>query len=65
MFTIKLNFFSFRDDAEAAEQGAPSMGAKTLCIPLEQPAAIKESDRCIHPDCRKKPQFYTLFGRSY
>ncbi|XP_066249632.1 bifunctional glutamate/proline--tRNA ligase [Euwallacea similis] len=50
---------------EDAEPGAPSMGAKTLCIPLEQPVDIKPEDKCIHPTCRNKPKYYTLFGRSY
>ncbi|XP_044264891.1 bifunctional glutamate/proline--tRNA ligase [Tribolium madens] len=54
---------SARDDD--VEPGAPSMGAKSLCIPLEQPASIQDSDKCIHPACKKKPLFYTLFGRSY
>lgn len=55
----------FSDDSESVEPGAPSMGAKSLCIPLEQPAPIKPSDKCIHPDCKNKPIYYTLFGRSY
>lgn len=50
---------------EEAEPGAPAMGAKSLCIPFEQPAAITPSDKCIHPSCTNKPKFYTLFGRSY
>lgn len=53
----------FRD--EDAEPGAPAMGAKSLCIPFEQPATITESDVCIHPDCKNKPKYFTLFGRSY
>nr|CAD7393466.1 unnamed protein product [Timema cristinae] len=55
---------SARDDA-ALELGAPAMGAKSLCIPNEQPEAILPGDKCIHPACNNKPQFYTLFGRSY
>ncbi|XP_055373827.1 bifunctional glutamate/proline--tRNA ligase [Condylostylus longicornis] len=50
---------------EDAEPGAPSMGAKSLCIPFEQPAQITSVDACIHPACQNKPKFYTLFGRSY
>ncbi|CAG9813214.1 unnamed protein product [Phaedon cochleariae] len=56
---------SARDDGDNAEPGAPSMGAKSLCIPLEQPADIKPTDKCIHPACTNKPLYYTLFGRSY
>uniref|UniRef100_A0A6P7FFN4 Bifunctional glutamate/proline--tRNA ligase n=1 Tax=Diabrotica virgifera virgifera TaxID=50390 RepID=A0A6P7FFN4_DIAVI len=61
----KIKADSTRDAGENAEPGAPSMGAKSLCIPLEQPADIKPSDKCIHPDCKNKPKYYTLFGRSY
>ncbi|EDW68345.2 bifunctional glutamate/proline--tRNA ligase [Drosophila virilis] len=50
---------------EEAEPGAPAMGAKTLCIPFDQPAKIVDSDKCINPACTNKPKFYTLFGRSY
>ncbi|XP_023034416.1 bifunctional glutamate/proline--tRNA ligase isoform X2 [Drosophila willistoni] len=48
-----------------AEPGAPSMGAKSLCIPFDQPATIAANDKCINPNCTNKPKFYTLFGRSY
>uniref|UniRef100_A0A1B0GML6 proline--tRNA ligase n=1 Tax=Phlebotomus papatasi TaxID=29031 RepID=A0A1B0GML6_PHLPP len=47
------------------EPGAPSMGAKTLCIPFEQPEKLADSDKCIHPECSRKPMAFTLFGRSY
>ena len=50
---------------ENLEPGAPSMGAKSLCIPFNQPAQIQEGDKCIKPGCCRKPQFYTMFGRSY
>merc|ERR1712179_987 len=49
---------------EAAEPGAPAMGAKGLCIPFVQPGSV-EGKRCIHPRCNKTPKYYTLFGRSY
>ncbi|KAK8404604.1 hypothetical protein O3P69_007683 [Scylla paramamosain] len=49
---------------EAVEPGAPAMGAKSLCIPFDQPGPV-DSLACIHPACKTKPQFYTLFGRSY
>uniref|UniRef100_A0A182P6L4 Bifunctional glutamate/proline--tRNA ligase n=1 Tax=Anopheles epiroticus TaxID=199890 RepID=A0A182P6L4_9DIPT len=56
---------SARDDAEA-EAGAPAMGAKSLCIPFEQPAKIDPAvDKCVHPACGRAAKFYTLFGRSY
>jgi len=47
------------------EPNAPSMGAKSLCIPFTQPAQISDNDKCIKPGCCEKPQFYTMFGRSY
>jgi len=59
----KVKADSARD--EDAEPGAPSMGAKSLCIPFDQPAQITSADACIHPACQNKPKFYTLFGRSY
>lgn len=60
----------YRASAEVAPEGAPSMGAKSLCIPLEQPepkigSAGANGTRCINPKCSKDPQSWTLFGRSY
>lgn len=56
-------------DATRKEGGEGSsgtlMGAKSLCIPLQQPRNIEPSDKCIRPQCNAKPQFFTLFGRSY
>ena len=43
---------------------APAMGAKSLCIPFDQPADAT-SETCICPDCSKPAMAYTLFGRSY
>ncbi|GLV40122.1 Glutamyl-prolyl-tRNA synthetase [Carabus blaptoides fortunei] len=60
----KIKADSAREDVET-EPGAPAMGAKSLCIPLEQPADMKSTDKCIHPSCQRKPKFYALFGRSY
>ncbi len=47
------------------DAGAPSMGAKSLCIPFNQPAQLASDTRCVRPGCDRKPQNYTLFGRSY
>lgn len=55
---------SARDESEI-EAGALAMGAKSLCVPFDQPAAIEANDKCIHPACTLKPQSYCLFGRSY
>lgn len=60
----KIKADSARDDAEGDVQG-PAMGAKSLCIPFDQPAELQASDKCIHPACNNKPKFYVLFGRSY
>ncbi|XP_043513254.1 bifunctional glutamate/proline--tRNA ligase isoform X2 [Frieseomelitta varia] len=62
----KIKCDSAREDA-GEELGTLSMGAKTLCIPFEQPLSSVPFDKqtCIHPDCQNKPKFYTLFGRSY
>ncbi len=55
-----------KDSARDAvvEEGAPAMGAKGLCIPFEQPKQMSDQ-KCVHPECVKKGQYYTLFGRSY
>ncbi|XP_076663274.1 glutamyl-prolyl-tRNA synthetase [Andrena cerasifolii] len=57
---------SAREDT-GEEPGTVSMGAKSLCIPFEQPTSSTplEKQKCIHPNCQSKPKFYTLFGRSY
>ncbi|XP_069708809.1 bifunctional glutamate/proline--tRNA ligase isoform X5 [Phaenicophaeus curvirostris] len=45
------------------EPGAPSMGAKSLCIPFQPLRELQGGARCV---CGKNPaKFYTLFGRSY
>lgn len=63
-FLFMLFFFSFRRD-DGGEPGAPAMGAKSLCIPLEQPRQLEADTACIYPGCCNKPKFYCLFGRSY
>lgn len=44
------------------DEKAPSMGAKSLCIPFEQPA-MSSGKKCIA--CSQPAISYTLFGRSY
>ncbi|WPK23189.1 hypothetical protein PUMCH_000417 [Australozyma saopauloensis] len=53
-----------KDDGEEAEQDerAPSMGAKSLCIPNDQPT-LKEGQKCVR--CDKPAIQYCMFGRSY
>ncbi|KAG7799803.1 hypothetical protein KL929_000719 [Ogataea haglerorum] len=53
-----------KDDGEDYEtdEKAPSMGAKSLCIPYDQPE-LKEGQKCVK--CDKPAVNFTLFGRSY
>ncbi|OVF07406.1 putative proline--tRNA ligase [Clavispora lusitaniae] len=53
-----------KDDGEEEEEDerAPSMGAKSLCIPDEQPQ-LKENQKCVR--CDKKAVTFCMFGRSY
>lgn len=50
---------------EPVDDRAPSMGAKSLCIPLDQPETEAETRarKCV--SCGKEAQCWTLFGRSY
>nr|XP_043885451.1 bifunctional glutamate/proline--tRNA ligase isoform X1 [Solea senegalensis] len=45
------------------EPGAPSMGAKSLCIPFSPLKKLQPDQVCAN--CKKPAQFYTMFGRSY
>lgn len=50
--------------SEPTDDKAPSMGAKTLCIPFDQGLAGKSiGHKCIN--CDAKAKRWTLFGRSY
>ncbi|KEG15144.1 prolyl-tRNA synthetase [Trypanosoma grayi] len=46
------------------DERAPSMGAKTLCIPFDQPGPI-EGKTCICKSCDRPAKEWVLFGRSY
>ncbi|KAF1816900.1 prolyl-tRNA synthetase 2 [Eremomyces bilateralis CBS 781.70] len=53
-------------DGAPEDSKAPSMGAKSLCIPFEQPAGIIEGEtRCINPECGRFAKKWVNFGRSY
>lgn len=52
-------------DGVAEDKQAPAMGAKSLCIPFEQPEGIDGETKCINPDCQNKAKSWILFGRSY
>eukprot|EP00742_Colponemidia_sp_Colp-10_P011805 GILJ01013180.1.p1 GENE.GILJ01013180.1~~GILJ01013180.1.p1 ORF type:complete len:837 (+),score=181.59 GILJ01013180.1:1-2511(+) len=49
------------------DERAPSMGAKSLCIPYDQPRANEpiENFTCICKGCTKKASKWVLWGRSY
>ena len=53
-----------QDNGEEIEvdEKAPSMGAKSLCIPFDQPK-LKEGQKCVK--CERKAIQYCMFGRSY
>lgn len=50
------------DGEEEEDERAPSMGAKSLCIPYDQPE-LKPGQQCVK--CGKPAVNYTMFGRSY
>jgi len=53
-------------EGEAVDARAPSMGAKSLCIPAQQPEEkIEEGMRCINPKCEVGAKAWVMFGRSY
>ncbi|XP_069029580.1 bifunctional glutamate/proline--tRNA ligase isoform X1 [Embiotoca jacksoni] len=45
------------------EPGAPSMGAKSLCIPFSPLKTVQPGQMCVSG--KEPAQYYTLFGRSY
>lgn len=48
------------------DERAPSMGAKSLCIPFDQPAGIEKGvTKCTNPKCSRLAEKWCLFGRSY
>lgn len=49
-------------EEEEEDERAPSMGAKSLCIPFEQPE-LKEGQKCVK--CDNPAVTYCMFGRSY
>ncbi|XP_054626517.1 bifunctional glutamate/proline--tRNA ligase isoform X2 [Dunckerocampus dactyliophorus] len=45
------------------EPGAPSMGAKSLCIPFSPLKTLQPGQMCVSG--KEAAQYYTMFGRSY
>jgi len=50
-------------EGEVQDDRAPSMGAKSLCIPFEQPSEGVKGLNCIQ--CGMEAKVWGLFGRSY
>lgn len=59
---IKDSSAKNEDDDEEYDEKAPSMGAKSLCIPYEQPE-LKQGQKCVK--CDRAATTYCMFGRSY
>ncbi|KAL6719237.1 ribose-phosphate pyrophosphokinase 1 [Lecanora helva] len=54
------------DDGAPEDERAPSMGAKSLCIPFDQPEGlVKGETKCTNPNCTNKAEQWCMFGRSY
>ncbi|MCJ1291205.1 ribose-phosphate pyrophosphokinase 1 [Xylographa carneopallida] len=53
-------------DETPQDEKAPSMGAKSLCIPFDQPEGIvKGETKCTNPHCKNLAEKWCMFGRSY
>lgn len=45
---------------------APSMGAKSLCIPFDQPPGIEKGvTKCTNPNCTNLAEKWCMFGREF
>lgn len=54
------------DSGEAEDAKAPSMGAKSLCIPFEQPEGIEPGvTKCLNPQCGRLAEKWCMFGRTF
>ena len=61
----EIKDLSVRKDEDVDER-APSMGAKSLCIPFDQPEGIiKGETKCTNPNCKNLAEKWCMFGRSY
>ncbi|KAF2754362.1 prolyl-tRNA synthetase [Pseudovirgaria hyperparasitica] len=53
-------------DDVAEDARAPAMGAKSLCIPFDQPSGITLGEtKCTNPNCKALAKSWVMFGRSY
>lgn len=54
------------ESGETQDAKAPSMGAKSLCIPFDQPEGVEKGvTKCTNPNCKNMAEKWCLFGRSY
>lgn len=54
------------DSDQPQDARAPSMGAKSLCIPFDQPEGIVPGvTKCTNPHCNRPAEKWCMFGRSY
>ncbi|BDD55198.1 ribose-phosphate pyrophosphokinase 1 [Monascus purpureus] len=54
------------DSGQPQDARAPSMGAKSLCIPFDQPEGIEHGvTKCTNPECNRLAEKWCMFGRSY
>ncbi|OJJ37521.1 hypothetical protein ASPWEDRAFT_108425 [Aspergillus wentii DTO 134E9] len=52
------------DTGEAQDAKAPSMGAKSLCIPFDQPEGLTPGvTKCTNPLCNRLAEKWCMFGR--
>jgi prolyl-tRNA synthetase len=53
-------------DDTPQDEKAPSMGAKSLCIPFTQPGGIvKGETKCINPQCKNVAEQWCMFGSEF
>lgn len=61
---INISIYSRDQESNDIIAGQASMGAKSLCIPFEQPKQ-ELPKLCVKPGCETPTKYFTLFGRSY
>ncbi|TKA33550.1 hypothetical protein B0A50_00385 [Salinomyces thailandicus] len=56
---------SGQQEGQEVDARAPSMGAKSLCIPAAQPEELAQGTKCVNPKCGQEAKMWVMFGRSY
>lgn len=57
-----------KDEADdmPEDEKAPSMGAKSLCVPFEQPEGLVMGETtCTNPNCKRMAEKWCLFGSKF